>query len=84
MPSKTITLRVPDDVLEAFDAKVIAAGTNRSASIVSFMRTVAGVGPAVSMAQGSRAAARKCAHPDEKLERHDKYTMCVECGARVA
>lgn len=81
MGSKTITLRVPDDVLEEFDRKVIAAGTNRSASIVTFMRTVAGLG-GPRMVQGARVVA--CKHPDEKRERHDSYEMCTECGARVA
>lgn len=83
MPSKTITLRVPDDVLEAFDAQVIAAGTNRTETIVSFMRTAAGLG-GPRMAQGARRQAPPCPHPEEKLARHPNYTMCGECGARVA
>lgn len=81
MASKTITLRVPDDVLEAFDEKVIAAGTNRTETIVSFMRTAAGL---VDPPRPGAARAPRCKHPHDKLRVHTWGTMCGECNARVA
>jgi len=82
--SKSITLRVPADVLDAFDAKVIAAGTNRTETIVNFMRTAAGMREPIRMATGARIPAPRCKHPKEHVRRYATWAMCGECGARVA
>lgn len=86
MPSsKSITLRVPTEVLVAFDEKVIAAGMNRTETIVNFMRSAAGMREPIALAAGSRVvAAPRCKHPKEHVRKYSSWAICGECGARVA